>query len=114
MGEIDTAEIAASSQLTPAELWRCVDETVLNVLLPALRPDEEWARAVAVQLVGLARYAAGRADDEGDARAAELAATLDTLAGNELVDACWTTGDPADTACCLASIGSSKNVARRS
>ena len=68
-----------------AEMWRSVEATVRNVLLPSI--TDEWARVITVQLVGLARYAATRPPDCTAARVAELAATLDGLAGNPVVAA---------------------------
>ena len=78
-------------RLDDAELWRCVDATLTGVLLPAIGDDQAWARAAAVQLIGLVRYAASRPADASAARADELAAVLAELADNELVD--WD-GDP--------------------
>ena len=77
------------AELTDAELWRAVDATVRDVLLPAIGEEQAWAQAVAVQLVGLARYAAARPAARDGERIAELTAALDALAGNELVDAAW-------------------------
>lgn len=70
---------------TDDELWRGVAHTVQHVLLPAI--DDEWARAAAIQLVGLARYAATRPTGRADANAAELAGVLAALAGNPIVAA---------------------------
>lgn len=78
--------MADRDTLSDAEILRSVDETVLNVLLPALRDDADWARAAAVQLVGLVRYAARRGADRTDDRVAELADALAALDGNPLVD----------------------------
>lgn len=75
--------------LTDAEIHRAVAATVRDLLLPALRDDAEWARAAAIQLVGLTRYAAGRSVDQTAARVAEVAAVLDALDGNERVDTAW-------------------------
>ena len=75
--------------LTDAEIHRAVAATVRDVLLPALRDDADWARAAAIQLVGLARYAARRGPDQTAARVAELADALTALTGNELVAAVW-------------------------
>jgi hypothetical protein len=75
--------------LTDAEIHRAVATTVRDVLLPALRDEADWARAVAIQLVGLARYGAERSGDQTASRIAELAGVLDALAGNELVDEAW-------------------------
>lgn len=80
-------------RLDDAELWRSVDATLTNVILPALSTDEEWARAATVQLIGLVRYAARRPDDPSTTRRAEIAAALDALDGNPLVD--WD-GQPDD------------------
>jgi hypothetical protein len=85
----------AVGEPTGAELWRCVEATVRDVLLPAI--GDEWARAAAVQLVGLARYAASRPPDPGPDQAAELAGVLDRLGGNPLVAARWN-GDRDDVA----------------
>jgi hypothetical protein len=75
--------------LTDAEIHRAVATTVREVLMPALRDDADWARAVAIQLVGLARYGAERSGDQTASRLAELAGVLHALAGNELVDEAW-------------------------
>ena len=71
------------------ELWAAVEATVRDVLLPDL--TDEWARACAVQIVGLARYARERPPDDGFERDAALAAVLDGLAdaGNGIVLAVW-------------------------
>lgn len=89
-------------RLDDAELWRCVEVTVRDVLLPALRSDAEWASAAAVQLVGLARYAARRPGVEITAqhRAARLDA-LTELSDNPYVTAHWhgqTDDDAVDAA----------------
>ena len=76
---------------TDAAMWRSVEVTVRDVLLPSIADD--WARVIAVQLVGMARYAATRPRTRCPARAAELSAVLDELAGNEIVAAHW----PAST-----------------
>lgn len=72
-----------------AELWAAVEATVRDVLLPEL--EDEWARAAAVQIVGLARYARERPGYTGSEYEAELTAALDTLAGqgNGIVKAVW-------------------------
>lgn len=72
--------------LTDAEILASVDHTVLNVLTPALRDDAEWARAAAIQLVGLVRYAARRAEDRTVQRVEEVADALASLDANALVD----------------------------
>ena len=73
--------------LTDVEIHRAVSATVRDVLLPALRDDAGWARAAAIQLVGLTQYAARRGADRTLACVAELADVMAALAGNELVDA---------------------------
>lgn len=93
----ETGGDGAPARLTDAEIHRCVAETVLEVLLPALRDDAEWARAAAVQLVGLTRYAAVRSADPAIARTAELVAVLEGLASNPLVAELWN-GDRAEAA----------------
>jgi hypothetical protein len=68
-------------------MWRSVETTVRNVLLPSLADD--WAKVAAIQLVGMVRYATNRPADPTDDRAAELAALLDGLAANDLVAGHW-------------------------
>ena len=91
------------AELDDADLWRAVEHTVREVLLPALADDQPWARAVAVQLAGLARYAGTRPDDRTATRVAELASVLDSLAGNELVAAAWP-GDRSESGV-MAAVG---------
>jgi hypothetical protein len=83
------------------QLWRGFELTVRNVLLPAI--DDEWARAAAIQLVGLARYAAIRSHGRVEANTAELAGVLAELAGNPIVARHPTTSDSA--ADVLAAVG---------
>lgn len=66
-----------------AELWHGVEHTVHRVLLPHI--DDEWARAAAVQLIGVARYAASRTPGRDERDTAELVHVLDALARNPLV-----------------------------
>jgi hypothetical protein len=68
-------------------MWRAVEATVRDVLLPSLADD--WARVAAVQLVGMARFAASRPADPMPARVAELAAVLDRLSTNPVVATHW-------------------------
>lgn len=82
-----------SGQLDDAELWRCVEATVRDVLIPALVDDADWARAAAVQLVGLARYAGHRPISLGKNRVDELSAILDAKSNNELVAKHWRGND---------------------
>jgi hypothetical protein len=86
---VDERSDLEPQSLTDAEIHRAVAATVLDLLVPALRDDADWARAAAIQLIGLARYAAGRGPDQTAARVAEVAGVLRSLAGNELVDAVW-------------------------
>lgn len=76
-------DIEGSARLTDAQLWRGVEATVRDVLLPAIHDD--WARAAAIQLVGVARYAQRRPDDSTVAQVAEVAEVLQRLAANPLV-----------------------------
>jgi len=82
------AEVERQS-LTDDDILRSVEHTVRQLLLPVIPETEAWARAAAVQLVGLVRYAIQRGDDQTEARVAEVADTLTALAGNELVTAAW-------------------------
>ena len=75
--------------LTDREILRSVEETVRRVLLPSLRDDAGWARAVAIQLAGLARYAAQRPPDATAERVEEVTAALGGLTGNEIVAGVW-------------------------
>ena len=79
-----------------AEMWRSVEATVRTVLLPSIADD--WARVIAVQLVGMARYAATRPVDPTPERVVELTGVLDQLAGNAIVAAHWPplSAEPAD------------------
>lgn len=95
-------EPLVTGQPTAAELWRGVEATVRDVLLPALTDD--WAHAAAVQLVGLARYAQRRPADPTGERAAELAAALDSLGHNVHVAAHWRGDDVVEVADVLAAV----------
>jgi hypothetical protein len=75
--------------LTDREILRSVEDTVLRVLLPSLRDDAGWARAVAIQLAGLARYAAQRPPDATAERVEEITAVLVGMTGNEIVAGVW-------------------------
>ncbi len=83
MAEVEPAAVP------DAEIFRSIETTVRDVLLPALPDDEQWARAAATQLVGLARYAAGREPDATAGRVAELAEVLATLVENPIVGVAW-------------------------
>ena len=72
-------------RIPDSELWRSVERTVREVLLPAIGDEPEWARTAAVQLAGLARYASTRPADVSQARAAELRTVLSQLTGNPLI-----------------------------
>ena len=69
------------------EMWRSVEATVRDVLLPSLADD--WARVTAIQLVGMARFAATRPADPTPARVAELTEVLDRLGANPVVAPHW-------------------------
>lgn len=87
---------------TDREMWRSVETTVRDVLLPSIADD--WARVAAIQLVGMARFARTRpADPLGD-RVAELVALLDAATGNPIVAAHWPAGS-RDPAAVLAVVG---------
>jgi hypothetical protein len=79
---------------TDQQMWRAVEATVRNVLLPSIADD--WARVAAVQLVGMARYAQRRPPDPLPARAAELRGTLGGLAANPIVAAHPVPADAGD------------------
>ena len=66
--------------------------TVRDVLLPALNEDADWARATAIHLIGLARYAAERRPDRTALRVEEVADCLARLTGNPLVAGVWNGG----------------------
>jgi hypothetical protein len=70
-----------------AEIWRSVEATVRDVLLPAI--DDEGARIIAVQLVGMVRLARERPPDPVPGRVAELTAILDELGANPVVSQHW-------------------------
>jgi aminoglycoside phosphotransferase (APT) family kinase protein len=57
-----------------ATLWRAVDATIRDVVVPALPPGH--ALDTAVQLTGLARYAAGRPQPDPEGRARRLQEAL--------------------------------------
>jgi len=81
--------VERSDSLSDREILRCVESSVRTLLIPAIPADEEWARAAAVQLVGLVRYAMSRGPDQTAARVSEIAAVLHSLSGNEIVAAVW-------------------------
>lgn len=71
-----------------AVLWRAVAATITDAVLPALPPGH--AADTAVQLTGLARYAAARPDPDPAGRARRLGAALGAADGDPA------DGDPAD------------------
>jgi hypothetical protein len=79
---------------TDPQMWRAVEATIRNVVLPSITDD--WARVAAVQLVGMARYAQVRPDDPVPARVAELRGVLERLAANPIVAAHRPQPDPSD------------------
>jgi hypothetical protein len=74
---------APTDRLTDDELWRGVEATLRDVLIPSL--TDEWARAAAVQLVGVVRYARRRPADPLESRVEELRALLNALHANPIV-----------------------------
>ncbi len=82
------------ADLDERDLWLSVEHTVRNVLLPVI--DDEWAKAAAVQLVGLARYCANRPPDATAARGQRIADALDSLLDDPLVAGEWN-GDRSST-----------------
>ena len=64
-------------------LWASVSATLRDVVLPHL--DDEWAVAQTVMLIALAEQARTRGEDPVERQRAELAAALDGLAANPLV-----------------------------
>ena len=86
-----------------AELWHGVEHTVHRVLLPHISDD--WARAAAVQLIGLARYASTRTAGRAERNAAELIDVLDSLASNPIVaDHRRASNSPSDVLASVASV----------
>src|SRR6478609_4664528 len=77
---------------TDDALWRCVSDTLEDVILPALRPGFE--RDSARQLTGVARYALSRPADRSAERASELARLLD-LPSDAGLGACLTAASSA-------------------
>ena len=75
--------MTAAGRPTDDALWASMASTLREVILPAL--EDEWARAAAIRLIGLATYAGARGDDPTDARVEELRVALDELGDNELV-----------------------------
>jgi len=75
--------------LSDAEIYRSVRATLLDVLLPALPAEAEWARVAAIQLAGLVTYAERRGPDRTSARITQVVEALTALRGNPLVAAAW-------------------------
>lgn len=91
------------ADFTDAELWRSVEHTVRNVLLPAIDADDEWACAAAIQLIGLARHAATLTRPAVGVH--DLMAVLEQLAPNPLVAAHWSgTLDPHEVEAAVGAI----------
>ena len=87
-----------------AAMWRSVESTVRDVLLPSIADD--WARVIAVQLVGMARFANSRPADPTPARVDELGDALDRLAGNPIVAPRWPVpgSTPADVPAVVSAV----------
>lgn len=75
--------------LSDAEILRSVEQTVREVLLPALPEDGDWARTASVQLIGLVRYALRRGPDRSALYRDELLVALDSLSSNGIVSELW-------------------------
>jgi hypothetical protein len=86
------------------EIYRSIEWTVRDVLLPALGDHDPWARAAAVQLAGLARYAATRGPDATRARLDELTELLASMGDNAIVAEVWD-GDTTQRSV-MAAVGS--------
>jgi len=82
-------------------LWASVSATLRGVVLPHV--DDEWAMAQTVMLIALAEQARTRGEDPVERQRTELAAALDGLAANPLVQP----GEPsaAAAAALAAAIG---------
>ncbi len=87
-----------------ADMWRSVESTVRDVLLPSIADD--WARVIAVQLVGMARFAATRPGDPLPARISELTDALDQLGDNPVVAPHWSapTTSPAEVLATVSAV----------
>jgi len=72
-----------SDRPTEDALWASVSATLRDVVLPRL--DDDWATAQTIMLIALAEQARTRGEDPVERQRAELAAALDGLAGNPLV-----------------------------
>jgi hypothetical protein len=83
------ADDSGRASLTDAEIYRSVRTTVLDVLLPALPANAEWARVAAIQLAGLVTYAERRGPDRTSARLGEVVEALTALGSNRLVAGAW-------------------------
>lgn len=73
-------------------LWRSVDRTLRDVVLPQLA--DEWARRSVIGLIGLAAYARARPGDPDEPSRRALAAALDSLSTNRLVQPHWPYASP--------------------
>jgi hypothetical protein len=98
-----SSETTLLGEPTDAAMWRSVEATVRDVLLPALTDD--WARVTAIQLLGMAQLATTRPPDPTSRRVAELAQVLDRLGDNPLVAPHWA-GPAASPEAVLAAVGS--------
>lgn len=82
-------EVTVLASFSDAEILRSVEQTLRDVVLPALPEGEEWARTASVQLIGLVRYALRREPDRSALYLQELLATLESLQANALVSELW-------------------------
>ena len=76
------------------DIWESMIATIRSVVLPEIR--DEWARLVAIQLVGLAAYARDRQPDPSADRARQLTVVLDAHGDDPVVRQHWPhpSGDP--------------------
>ena len=81
----------AGDRPSDGALWASVAETLRRVVLPQLA--DTWARAQAIQLIGLAEQARGRGGDPAHRYTEELVTALESIADNPLVHEHWP-GEP--------------------
>ncbi len=63
---------------TDAQLWRCMSETMRNVILPSI--EDPHVQLTLIRLIGLAEYAPSRVADPDARRINELVNCIDQLA----------------------------------
>ena len=87
----DAQPAVAGDRPSDGALWASFAETLRRVVLPQL--EDAWARAQAIQLIGLAQQARGRGGDPAHRYTDELALALESIADNPLVREHWP-GEP--------------------